>query len=105
MDDKKLKEEIERFEEYVETLDPGTEEYEKAVEILTKLRGMLPKPEPKKSKADYAKDFGQPAAMVLCAFMAFVLGLIQTNKVSEIENEGVVEKPKTMSLWNKMKFM
>lgn len=105
MEDKqKLDELIERTEETLLLLNPNTEDYDKTVETLAKLYSLKPKPEPKKSWRDNVKDLAQPIAMVVCAGIAAVVGVYQTKKVSEIEDEGVVTKPKTMSTWNKMKF-
>ena len=104
-DYKNLDELIEKTEEALKTMEPNTDDYDKTVETLVKLRGLKPKPEVKKSKMDYLKDLAQPIAMVFCGLLAAGVGVYQTKKVSDIEDEGVVTKSKTMSTWNKPKIM
>ena len=104
-DYKNLDELIKKTEEALIVMDPNTDDYDKTVETLAKLRGLKPKPEVKKSWKDYIKDMAQPIAMVFCGLLAAGVGVYQTKKVSDIEDEGVVTKSKTMSTWNKPKIM
>ena len=104
-DYKNLDELIKKTEEALIAMDPNTDDYDKTVETLAKLRGLKPKPEVKKSWKDYIKDMAQPIAMVFCGFLAAGVAVYQTKKVSDIEDEGVVPKSKTMSTWNKPKIM
>lgn len=103
MDDKRLDELIEKTEETLLGLNPNTEDYDKTVETLAKLRGLKPKKEPKKSWKDNIKDLAQPIAMVVCAVIAGGVGVYQTKKVSDMEDEGVVGKSKTLSTVSKPK--
>ena len=86
-DYKNLDELIKKTEEALIAMDPNTDDYDKTVETLAKLRGLKPKPEVKKSWKDYIKDMAQPIAMVFCGLLAAGVGVYQTKKVSDIEDE------------------
>ena len=102
MDDKNLELIIGNAEENLKTLNPNSEDFDKGVDNLVKLRGMK-KPE-KEARKGLFKWFSPDAllqafiALVGIFTSAFVAGY-QTKKVSEIEDEGVVTKSKTMSTW------
>lgn len=106
MDDKRLDEIIKSAEENLSTLDKNSEDFDKGVDNLVKLRG-LRKPE-KEEKKGLFKWFSPDA--LLQAFVALVgigvsagVASYQTRKVSDIEDEGVVTKSKTMSTMQKPK--
>ena len=102
-DYKNLDELIKKTEEALIVMDPNTDDYDKMVETLAKLRDLKPKQEVKKSWRDNIKDLAQPIAMVVCAGIAAIVGVYQTKKISDIEDEGVVTKSKTMSTMSKPK--
>lgn len=104
MDNKKLEELIDKQIDYLNGLEPGTEEYAKAMKQLNEVNKMR-----KRTPLDIGLDITKvvaPAVItgafgVICTKMSCKTAVYQTDRVSDLEDVGVVGKSKTLTTVSK----
>lgn len=104
MDNEKVEELINKQLDYLNGLEPGTEEYAKGMKQLGELNKMR-----KRSPFDIGLDITKalaPAVItgafgVICTKMSCRTAVYQTDKVSDLEDVGVVGKSKTLTTISK----
>ncbi len=104
MDNKKVEELINKQIDYLNGLEPGTEEYAKGMKQLGELNKMR-----KRTPLDIGLEVTKvvvPAMItgtfgVICTKMSCRTAVYQTDRVSDLEDVGVVGKSKTLTTVSK----